>query len=166
MIPSARPHAVEPPTQFTRVDLTFIKDKIEQRIVFGRLADGHTIDKHRFIASFAAGSVFGVRRWAINAYGTTFARIDILRAAAVGEPISTVPFVRPGAEIFLTVHGAINVERVMRMIQSVRDADVDPVYAAPDYWAHVANRLAADEEPRPYSRARHLAWTLRQRLAL
>ena len=99
MIPSARPHAVEPPTQFTRVDLTFIKDKIEQRIVFGRLADGHTIDKHRFIASFAAGSVFGVRRWAINAYGTTFARIDILRATAVGEPVSTVPFVRPGAEI-------------------------------------------------------------------
>ena len=74
-----------------------------------------------------------------------------------------VATLRPG---ILTVHGAINVERVMRMIQSVRDADVDPVYAAPDYWAHVANRLAADEEPRPYSRARHLAWTLRQRLAL
>jgi len=159
-----RPHFPAPPTQFTRVDLTFIKDKIEQRIVFGRLADGHTIDKHRFVASFAAGSVFGVRRWAINGYGMTFARIDILRATAAGEPLSTVPFVRPGAEIFLTVHGVIKVERVMDMIQSVRAADVDPAHAAPDYWAHVTNRLVADQEPRPYSRARHLAWTLRQRL--
>ena len=38
-----------------------------------------------------------------------------------------------------------------------------PAAVAPDHWRHVHNRLAAGQDPRPYTAARHRAWLLRCR---
>ena len=151
-------------TDLTHVELLWLEKQIERWIRFGRPADEQILDRRRRILSFTPGSVFGFVRWAANDYGTIASRIDILRAVRPSEACSTIPFVRPGADILLRASGWPKVKHVLRMIDIVEALGVDPSDAAPDYWRHVHSRLAAGEALRPYTMARHKAWLLRQRL--
>jgi len=63
----------------------------------------------------------------------------------------------------LKKRGWSNVERVLLLIDAIEALAIDPAEAAPDYWRHVHNRLAAGEAPRSYTRQQHRAWRLRQR---
>ena len=83
----------------TQVELLWLKQRIENWIRFGRIADETIINSNRRVVSFSPGSIFAFVRWASNDYGTVASRIDILRAITPGERYSTVPYVRPGAEI-------------------------------------------------------------------
>ena len=156
-----RPSACPAP-RFTTVELTWIEKKIEHWIRFGRSTEGQVIDASHSIVRYTPGSIFAVVRWASNDFGTVFSRIDILRATAEGQAYTQVPFVRPGADILLRIHGWPKVARVLEMIDRIEAAGIDPTEVAPAYWGHLGNRLAAGHEPRRYSRMRHLAWTLRQ----
>lgn len=149
----------------TEVELYFVKGKIERWIRFGTPISDHTLDRRRRLVSFAPGAVFGFMRWAANEYGTRVSRIDILRACADGEPHSTVPGVKPGAEILLRAFGWEKVQPVLRAIDAVEALGFAPQEICPDHWRHVHSRLAAGLTPRAYSRERHQAWLLRSELA-
>ncbi|WP_292532925.1 DUF2840 domain-containing protein [Methylocystis sp.] len=148
----------------TEVELYFLKGKIERWIRFGTPIRESTLDRRRRISTFAPDSIFAFMRWASNGHGTLVSRIDILRACRVGEPCSTVPGVRPGAEILLRSVGWDKVQRVLRAIDVVEALGFAPQEICPDHWRHVHNRLAAGLLPRPYSRARHRAWMLRSKI--
>lgn len=148
----------------TEVQLYFLKGKIERWIRFGAPISERTLDRRRRIASFAPGSIFALIRWASNGYGKLVSRIDILRACDSGEAYSTVPAVKPGAEILLRAHGWDKVQRVLRTIDSVEALGFSPQDICPDHWRHIHNRLAAGLPARPYSRARHQAWLLRTKV--
>ena len=148
----------------TLVELTFTPGKIEQTTLFGRPAREETVDEIRRILYFRPHSTFGVARWSQTAFGGVVSRLDVLRTTAPGEPYVLLPFVRPGAQTLLRLDGSAKVERVKKLIDEIWSIGVDPADAAPDYWFHVGNRLAADQEPRTYSKARHAVWKLRQRL--
>lgn len=105
--------------------------------------------------------MFGVVRWASNDYGTALSRIDILRAVEHGEAYATVPFVAPGGDILLRIHGWAKVQRVFAAIDAVEALGIEAADAAPDYWRHVHNRVTVGEAPRAYSRDRHAVWLLR-----
>ena len=146
----------------THVELTWLEKRIEHWIRFGRIAEERVVNRRARIVSFAPGSVFAFVRWASNNFGTIISRIDVVRAVALGEPYSTLPFVRPGGEILLRSAGWPKVSRVLQAIDQVEAIGVDPADAAPDHWQHVHNRLSAGEQPRPYTLARHKAWLLRR----
>ena len=146
----------------TFVELTWHKQRIENRLRFGRQVGQQVLDRHRRVVSFAPGSIFAFVRWAANDFGTIISRIDIVRAVAAGERYQTLPFVRPGGEILLRMDGWPKVERVLQMIDAVEALDVDPADAAPDYWQHVHNRLSVNETPCAYTRTRHHAWLKRR----
>lgn len=154
--------AHEADQSFTFVELTWHKQRIENRIRFGRSAGEQILDRHRRVVSFAPGSIFCSVRWAANDYGTIVSRADIVRAVVAGERYQTLPFVRPGGEILLRVDGWPKVERVLQAIDSVEALGIDPADAAPDYWRHVYNRLSVNETPRSYTRTRHQAWLKRR----
>ncbi len=149
----------------TEVELYFVKGKIERWIRFGSPIYEHRLDRRRRIASFAPDSVFGFMRWASNDYGTLVSRIDILRACCAGEACSTIPGVKPGAEILLRSFGWDKVQRVLNAIDAVEALGFYPQEVCPDHWRHVHSRLAAGLTPRPYSRERHRAWLLRSEIA-
>jgi hypothetical protein len=149
----------------TFVELTFHKQRIEYRIRFGQPAGQQILDRHRRVLSFAPGSIFCFVRWAANEYGTILSRADIVRAVFSGERYQTLPFVRPGGEILLSVHGWPKVERVLQAIDAVEVLGIDPADAAPDYWQHVHNRLSVNETPRNYTRTRHQAWLKRREVS-
>jgi hypothetical protein len=149
----------------TEVELFFMKGKIERWIRFGAPISERTLDRRRRIATFEPDAVFAFTRWASNGYGTLVSRIDILRACRTGEACSTVPGVRPGAEILLRCVGWEKVQSVLRAIDAVEALGYAPQEICPDHWRHVHNRLAAGLAPRPYSRERHRAWVLRSKVA-
>jgi hypothetical protein len=149
----------------TFVELTFHKQRIENRIRFGRPAGQQILDRHRRILSFTPGSIFSFVRWAANEYGTILSRADIVRAVSPGDRYQTLPFVRPGGEILLRTDGWPQVERVLQTIDAVEALDIDPADAAPDYWQHVHNRLSVNETPRNYTRTRHQAWLKRREVS-
>ncbi|WP_036280558.1 DUF2840 domain-containing protein [Methylocystis sp. ATCC 49242] len=145
----------------TEVELYFVRGKIERWLRFGKPINERTLDRRRRIATFAPGAIFGFIRWASNAHGTLVSRIDILRACDDGEACSTVPGVKPGAEILLRTVGWEKVQRVLRAIDAVEALGFLPHEVCPDHWRHVHNRLAAGLPPRAYSHDRHRAWLLR-----
>ena len=92
-------------------------------------------------------------------------RASISCALSAGRGLLTSPFVRPGGEILLA-HLRLAQGRAClqpRSTRSSNSASIRPT-PAPDHWRHVHNRLAPDDEPRPYSRDRHRAWLLRRRV--
>jgi hypothetical protein len=149
----------------TDVELIFLQGRVERWIRFGRAAGERVIDRRRRVLSFAPGSVFALVRWQAGDFGTEVSRIDIVRAVRPGEPSTTVPFVAPGGELLLHVHGWPKVRQVLEAVDAVERVCRDAADGAPDHWRHVANRLAAGLPPRAYSRARHSAWLLRKALS-
>jgi hypothetical protein len=158
MTPTARQNDT-----LTHVELVWVEKKIENWIRFGRIAEERVIDRSRRVVSFTPENTVAFVRWASNDYGTILSRIDILRAVSPTEAYQTLPFVRLGGEILLTVKGWPKVERLLQIIDAIEALDIDPVDVAPDHWRHVHNRLAARHEPRTYTRARHFAWLKRRR---
>jgi hypothetical protein len=163
--PTHRRPAPRTPVELTHVELTWVEKKIEHWLRFGRRAEEKILDRRRSISSFAPDSVFAFVRWASNDFGTVISRTDIVRAVAPGERYQTLPFVRPGGEILLRVDGWPKVERVLQAINAVEALGVDPADAAPEYWRHLHNRIAAGHEPRAYTREQHDAWLKRRSLA-
>jgi Protein of unknown function (DUF2840) len=157
---------IDPPTgdalAFTEVDIAWYEGRIEHWIRFGLEADERIIDRRRRVVCFAPGAVFAVVRWTSNDYGTAHSAIAILRAVGAGEPYSTEPLVRPGAEILLRLASWRRVQRVLQAIDIVEALGVQAHDAAPDHWRHIHNRLSAGQSPRPYTAERHRAWLLRK----
>ncbi len=150
----------------TEVEMTWIEKRYEQWLRFGRVAHDRIVSRQTRIASFRPDATFALIRWTANDYGTIHSRIDILRAVAAGEPYTTVPFVRPGGELLLSNTGWPKVEAVLRVIDAIEAADIDPCDVAPDHWRHVAGRIAVASRPRPYTPERHRAWLKRKALGL
>jgi Protein of unknown function (DUF2840) len=153
-----------PSDSLTHVELIWLEGRIEHWIRFGRDIAEQIIDRRRRILSFAPDSIFAYIRWVSNDYGTIISRIEIVRAAAPGEPYTTIGFMRPGGELLLRVTGWPKVQRVLTLIDAIEQAGIDPVDVCPDHWRHIHNRLAAGEAPRPYLPARHAAWLKRRRI--
>ena len=147
----------------TFVELTWHKQRIENRIRFGRPAGQQILDRHRRVVSFTPGSIFCFVRWAANDYGTILSRADIVRAVVPGERHQTLPFVRPGGDILLRMDGWPKVERVLQAIDAIERLGIDLDMVSPDHWRHVHNRLTAGHEPRTYTRDHHRAFLLRRR---
>jgi hypothetical protein len=152
------------PDILTEVELIWQEERIEYWLRFGHAALEQIIDPHRRTLVFGPNAVLAYVRWVSNDFGTIVSRIDILRTVKPGEAYTTLPFVRPGGEIFLHVSGWPKVEQVLQAISAIENIGIDPANVAPDHWRHVHNRLAAGEEPRAYTRQQHLAWLQRKGL--
>jgi hypothetical protein len=155
---------IEVVPELTHVDLLWIRQRVENRIRFGRIDQWHVIDHRWRVVSFSAGSVFAFLRWTGNTHGTVQSRIDILRAVAPGEPYITVPDVYPGGDSLLRISGWPKVEKVLQAIETVEALGINPADAAPEYWQYAHNRLSVGYKPQPYTRTRHRAWLRRERV--
>jgi len=147
----------------TTVDLTWRAGEVEQWIRFGRAVHEIILSRQVRRLAFGPGALFALVRWAANDAGTTtLSRLDILRAARVGEQISTVPGVAPGGGTLLRLSGWPKVRAGLEAIDAVEALGLAPDEAAPAYWRHTHQRLSAGLPHRPYTLLRHKAWRLRQ----
>ena len=164
----SEPYAVDAQTTGREGNLTFVEliwkeGQIEHWIRFGHPVSVEPVDLLRRRFGVAPGAVFGVNRWAANAYGTVFSRFDILQAAKLGTAMQTLPYLRPGGTLLLSTHGWPKVERVLQAIDAIERLGIEPETVSLDHWRHVHNRLAAGHEPRAYTLDHHRATLLRRR---
>ena len=70
------PHdsTVDAALELTRVDVLWIRQRVENQVRFGRIEQQHVIDRHWRVVSFAPDSIFALLRSASNAYGTVQSR--------------------------------------------------------------------------------------------
>lgn len=162
--PATRSQPQSRPQRLTHVELYFERKQVEHWIRFGHPVLDHRIDRKRRVVSFEAASIFAFVRWMSNGYGTLISRIDIVRAVNAGEPYQTLPFVTPGGDILLRIHGWPKVEMVLKAIDAVETLGIDPASASPDYWRHLHNRLTVNQPYRLYSTEQHRAWLRRRRI--
>jgi len=153
-----------PHDPLTHVTLTWIENRHQDWIRFGRPVKDQIIDRRRRLQSFTPNSVFAFIRWAANDYGTIHSSVVIVRAVTPGEPYVTLPQIDPGAEVLLRIKGWVNVAQVLQLIDRVEALDIDPCAVAPDYWHHVHHRLITNNVPHSYTLARHRAWLGRKGL--
>ncbi|PHR78677.1 DUF2840 domain-containing protein [Henriciella sp.] len=146
----------------TLIELIWKEGQIEQWIRFGHPVSEEHIDQLRRCFGFPPGAIFGVNRWAANAYGTVLSRFDILRAARPGIPMQTLPYLRTGGTLLLSTHGWPKVERVLQAVDAIEGLGIDPADASPDYWRHLHNRLASAQPAHFYTRMQHRAWLKRR----
>ncbi len=152
------------PDTLTTVELTWIGKKQEQWIRFGNPVKEQIVDRQRRIVSFRQDSVFALIRWAANDFGTTLSRIDIVVAVARGHPLQTLPAVRPGGEILLSIAKWPQVELVLKAIDAIEQAGIDASSVSPEHWRHMHNRMTSGQAPRSYSPRQHHAFLLRRRV--
>lgn len=153
---------VPPAGPLTDVELTWIAGRHEQWIRFGRAASERIVSRRVRIVSFRAGAVFAFVRWTSNDFGTIYSTIAIAMAVRPGDACSTLPFVRPGADILARIDGWPKVQKMLEAIDAVEAAGIDAADAAPDHWRHVGNRIATGLPFRPYGLDRHMAWLRRR----
>ncbi len=166
MIPPADVRAAYKAAPYlTHVELTWREGHIEHWLRFGQPVAEQRIDRFRRIVSFAPDSVFAFVRWASNDFGTVVSRMDIARTVGPGGAYQTLPFVRRGGELLLSINGWPKVEKALHAIDAVAALGLDPSEAAPEHWRHVHNRLTAGQEPRPYALDQHRAWLMRRGIA-
>lgn len=158
----AAPPPGAPQSSLTEVELTWIEGRLEQWIRFGRVAAERIQSRSTKRVAFRPGATFAFVRWTSNDYGTVHSSIVIASAVATGSPYSTLPFVRPGADLLLRIDGWPKVQQVLQAIDAVEATGVDACDAAPDHWRHVGNRIAAGMPFRPYGPDRHAAWLRRR----
>jgi Protein of unknown function (DUF2840) len=118
--------AIDVTPKLTHVEILWIRQRVENRIRFGRIDQQHVIDRHWRVVSFPAGSIFAFVRWAANAYGTVLSGIDILHAVAPGERYITVSDVHCGGESLLRTSGWPRVEKVLQTIEAIEALGIDP----------------------------------------
>ena len=159
---SGRAIAAPPQGASTEVELTWNEGRHEQWIRFGRVAAERILSRRTRVAAFRPGAVFAFVRWTSNDFGTIHSNIAIALAVAPGESHSTLPFVRPGAEILARIDGWPKVQKALEAIDAVEAVGIDACDAAPDHWRHIGNRIAAGLPFRPYSLERHTAWLRRR----
>lgn len=150
----------------TWVELFWQDGQIERWIRFGDVAEERIVDRRSRFVGFRPGAVFALLRWRSGEYGTVESRISILRCVSVGEAFTTHPFVTPGAEILLRLDGWARVQAVLEVIDQIERLGIGPATVSPDHWRTVGGRIAVGLPPRPYDRARHRAWLLRERVGL
>lgn len=148
----------------TEIELIWIENRLEHWIRFGRIAGERIVSRKIRVLAFRPDAIIAFIRWSANDYGTIHSRIDILRAVRVGEPYTTVPFVRPGGELLLSIKGWPEVRQVIEAIDQVEAEGLDPCDIAPEHWRHVHNRISAGAASRAYTMERHRAWLKRKAL--
>ena len=166
--PPDRPHLAIPSSMrheraaTTDIELIWIEGRLEHWIRFGRVAREQILTRKTRLFSFRPGAIIAFVRWSANDYGTIHSRIDILRAVRPDEAYTTVPFVRPGGELLLSIHAWSKVRQILEIIDAIEAAGLDPCDVAPDHWRHVHNRISAGGQPRAYTVERHNAWLRRK----
>ncbi len=141
----------------TRVDLTFIPQRVNHWLRFGQPLRESVRDRWRRIALFVPGAVLCRVLWEANEYGTTRWQLGVLQAGDTGQTLQRMSGVLPGAVRLLHVSGEPKVQQVLRLIDTIEALGFAPADAAPAYWRTVHNRLSVHQPPPIYSPERHAA---------
>ncbi len=133
-------------TAVTALEVRYLKDRVNYRLLFPTPALHQRIDRGRSIAYFPPNAIVGYGRWRANEYGTQIWRCFVLRILAPDSPAVRIPGVSPGAEVLLSTRGAIRSKRFLAFVDSLKKDGHAPENFSASYWRQVHLALQVNQE--------------------
>ena len=147
-----------------RVSLALVEHRVNLWLRFGKPSRETVLDRWRRCAVFDPGAVCCRVKWLGNNFGTAIWQLMVLQAPAGGALVQRIDGVLPGAHLLLRTDGEHGVKSVLRLIDDMEAAGIDPCTAALTYWFTLGNRLASHQPLPAYDIERHTAHLSREAL--
>lgn len=147
-----------------RVSLAFVEHRVNIWLRFGKPSRETLLDRWRRMAVFDPGAICCRVKWLGNDFGTAMWQLMVLQAPVGGAPVQRIGGVLPGAHLLLRIDGESGVKSVLRLIDEMEVAGIDPCTAALTYWSTLSNRLASRQPLPAYGSERHTAHLAREAL--
>jgi len=145
-----------------RVSLAFVEHRVNIWLRFGKPSRESVLDRWRRTVVFDLGAVCCRVKWLGNDFGTALWGLMVLQAPVSGAPIQRIGGVLPGAHLLLRVDDESGIKSVLRLIDDMEAAGIDPCTAALTYWSTLGNRLAGRQALPVYDIERHTAHLARE----
>lgn len=125
----------------TQVQIHFVKNIINHRLLFGEPDEIIKMDRFRRLAVFSPNQIFGYIRWRANQYGTVDWRLYVLKSGASGL-MTQVSGVAPAVEILVSVSGRERMKRALPVMDRIiADAENGLLGVPESYWRLVQSSL-------------------------
>ena len=135
----------------THVELVLRPRKLEQWLRFGKPIKITKIDKRRQVASFKPYNTFAFVRFASNGKERVIHRLDIVETRRHDDGYQTLPFVRPGGFILLSLNTVEQVDQALRTIDSIERNGVPLTEVPAWYWQELDSDLQSNHPPIIYT---------------
>jgi len=142
----------------THVELVLRPKKIEQWLRFGKPFEITQIDKKRQVASFKPYKTFAFVRFASKDKDRVIHRIDIVKSTRHDDNYQTLPFVRPGGFILLSLNTVESVDHALRIIDLIEQGGVPLTDVPAWYWNDLESGLRGNFKPYIYTLDDHRSW--------
>ncbi len=126
--------------QLTVAIISYRKNRINNRLIFGEPVLKIRRDWRREFAAFSPGQVFAYERWRGDKYGTQDWRLFVC-AATHGGPVTAVPGVSPGAQILLCAKGKARVKRALNLFDDLKITHGVLEDIPPQRWLRLHNAI-------------------------
>lgn len=140
----------------THVELVLRPKKLEQWLRFGKPIKITRIDKRRQVASFKPYKTFAFVRFASNGEDRIIHRLDIVKTARHDDGYQTLPFVRPGGFILLSLNTVEQVDQALRIIDLIETDGILLTDVPAEYWRCLNFSLESKQKPPIYTFEEHL----------
>lgn len=127
----------------TRVALKFVPQQVNVWLKFGKPILELRKDSSLRYALFEPGQIFCRLAWFANEFGTTQWTLMILKAARLGEPVSVIEGVMPGAQVLLRLSGQPRVLQVLDWFDDLERAGAQLPELPESFWQMAHHRLQA-----------------------
>lgn len=121
-------------TVLTHVQIHFVRDIINHRLLFGEPDEMMKLDKYRQLALFGPSQIFCYIRWRGNEYGTQDWRLFIVKTGTQ-DFLTAVPGVSPAAKVLVAVQGSKAVKRSLTLLDRLKKDAAAGLESIPEsYW--------------------------------
>lgn len=132
--------------RLTLVIESYRKNRHNHRLLFGDPARTIRRGWRRRMAVFAPGQLFGYERWSANAYGTQHWSIVVCWTCSKA-PLTRLPGIVPGADVWLHARGQTRVKRVFAALDALREAELTPEQVPERCWRALHMAVVLNTNP-------------------
>ena len=106
--------------ELTLVLMAWRKRRTNHRLLFGKPIKQIRLDWQRSLAAFKPGDIFAYERWNANKYGTQFWSISIVQAGSVGDELTALAGINPGAKLLAQRRGSDACKSFFSVLDAMR----------------------------------------------
>ena len=136
------------PQNLTVVILAYRKNRLNHRLLFGDPVMWVRRGWRRSMVAFEAGQLFAYERWIGNQFGTQDWRIFICKSGIIGQTLTRLPGILPGAILLASTNGKTGSQRLSCLIRNVeKHPDLNLTDISEDRWRAIGNAIAIGQMP-------------------
>lgn len=125
----------------TQVQIHFVKNIINHRLLFGEPDEIIKLDRYRRLAVFNPNQIFGYIRWRANQYGTVEWKLYVLKSGGAGQ-MTQVSGISPAIKILVSISGRERMKRALLLMDRIKANAKDGLLGVPEsYWKVVESCL-------------------------